>query len=125
MELRAAMLVADVFVTPVLPSSYDFWSLTDVNRLVTDARIINPEMRVIVVVNRGSTNPSVAEVAEVRQLVGEFEGMTLAEAVLRDRIAYRKAASEGLSVVEMTRQDAKAVAEIKGLYREVWGNDHN
>ena len=120
MELRAAMIVADIFVTPVLPSSYDFWSLTDVNRLVTDARIINPDLRVIVVVNRGSTNPSVSEVDEVRQLVSEFEGMALAETVLRDRIAYRKAASEGLAVVEMARADAKAVAEVRGLYGEVF-----
>lgn len=120
MELRAAMIVADVFVTPVLPSSYDFWSLSDVNRLVTDARIINPDLRVIVVVNRGSTNPSVSEVDEVRQLVSEFEGMALAETVLRDRIAYRKAASEGLAVVEMARADAKAVAEVRGLYGEVF-----
>lgn len=120
MELRAAMIVADIFVTPVLPSSYDFWSLTDVNRLVTDARIINPDLRVIVVVNRGSTNPSVSEVDEVRQLVSEFEGMNLAETVLRDRIAYRKAASEGLAVVEMPKADAKAVAEVRGLYGEVF-----
>lgn len=119
-ELRAAMIVADVFVTPVLPSSYDFWSLTDVHRLVADARVINPDLRVLVVVNRGSTNPSVSEVDEVRQLVSEFEGMTLAGTVLRDRIAYRKAASEGLAVVEMARADAKAVAEVKGLYGEVF-----
>jgi len=123
-ELRAAMIVADIFVTPVLPSSYDFWSLTDVNRLVADARIINPDLRVIVVVNRGSTNPSVSEVDEVRQLVSEFEGMTLAETVLRDRIAYRKAASEGLGVEEMTKADAKAVAEVKGLFKEVFGHGH-
>lgn len=120
MELRAAMIVADVFVTPVLPSSFDFWGLSDVNRLVTDARIINPDLRVIVVVNRGSTNPSVAEVDEVRQLVGEFEGMILADTVLRDRISFRKAASEGLSVTEMNRLDSKAVAEIKGLFAEVF-----
>jgi len=119
-ELRAAMIVADIFVTPVLPSSYDFWSLTDVNRLVADARIINPDLRVLVVVNRGSTNPSVSEVDEVRQLVSEFEGMTLAETVLRDRIAYRKAASEGLGVEEITKADAKAVAEVRGLYGEVF-----
>lgn len=124
-ELRAAMLAADVFVTPVMPSSYDFWSLTDVNRLVTDARIINPDLRVIVVVNRGSTNPSVAEGDEVRQLVSEFDGMELAETVLRDRIAFRRAASEGLAVVEMPKADAKAVAEVKGLYGEVFGNDHH
>ena len=123
-ELRAAMIVADIFVTPVLPSSYDFWSLTDVNRLVTDARIINPDLRVIVVVNRGSTNPSVSEVDEVRQLVSEFEGMALAETVLRDRIAYRKAASEGLGVEEMAKADAKAVAEVKGLFEEVFGHGH-
>ena len=50
-ELRAAMIVADVFVAPVLPSSFDFWGLTNVHRLVQDARIVNPDRRVLVFVN--------------------------------------------------------------------------
>jgi len=39
---------------------------------------------------------------------------------MRDRIAFRKAAREGLSVVEWG-QDEKAASEIKALFHEVYG----
>ena len=46
--------------------------------------------------------------------------------MIRDRIAYRKAARSGLSVVELEQPDSKANSEIEDFYREVIiGNEKN
>ena len=42
---------------------------------------------------------------------------------IRDRIAYRKAAKDGLAIAELKPKDAKAVEEMEALYREVFGNE--
>jgi chromosome partitioning protein len=47
------------------------------------------------IVGRASTNPSASEAVEARALLGDFNHLQLANAVIRDRIAYRKAAREG------------------------------
>ena len=43
--------------------------------------------------------------------------------VVRDRIAYRKAARDGLSVVEMKPSDVKASREMNAFYMEVFNDD--
>ena len=53
-------------------------------------------------------------------ILDEFENLTLAETVIRDRIAYRRAVREGKSVLEMKPQDGKAAAEMTNLYEEVF-----
>ncbi len=60
------------------------------------------------------------EVTEARGLLADFAHLQLAEAAIRDRIAYRKAARYGLSVDELTPMDSKAVDEMRTLFREVF-----
>jgi chromosome partitioning protein len=76
-----------------------------------------------VVISRASTNPSVSEVAEARALLGDFEHLRLAQAVIRDRIAYRKAARDGLSVEEQKPTDSKALDEMQALFQEVFQDE--
>ena len=52
-----------------------------------------------------------------------FEHLDLAVNVIRDRIAYRKAARDGLSVAEMKQTDSKAINEMNAFYSEVFAND--
>lgn len=119
-ELRAAMLVADRFFAPVKPSQFDAWTLTTVERLANDARVVNPDLEVFALVNQASANPNVAEAEEAREFIAEFENIKLARSILRERIAFRKAAREGLAVVEHRPQDEKAVKEMTDLYGEVF-----
>ena len=43
--------------------------------------------------------------------------------MIRDRIAYRKAARDGISVAEMKQTDSKAINEMNAFYSEVFAND--
>jgi len=121
-ELRAALLVADRLLVPVRPSQFDLWSLTTVDRLVNDARVINPDLAVFVVLNFASTNPSVKEAEEAREFIeSEFPDMTLTKAVLSERIAYRRASGAGKSVPEFEAA-SYAAHEVRTLFKEIFNS---
>ena len=121
-ELRAAMVVAHKAFVPIQASQFDIWTLGRMNDLVVTAQGFNPGLRAWVVINRGSTNPSVTEIDEAREILGDFEHLGLATSVIRDRIAYRKATRDGISVAEM-KADPKAINEMDALYTEVFTDD--
>ena len=122
-ELRAAMVVAQKAFVPIQASQFDIWTLGRMNDLVVTAQGFNADLRAWVVISRGSTNPLVAEIAEAREILEDFEHLALAENVIRDRIAYRKAARDGFSVTEMQPADPKASAEMNALYAEIFNDD--
>ena len=122
-ELRAAMLVAHKTYVPIQASQFDIWTLTQMNDLIVTAQGFNPNLRAWVVINRGSNNPSVKEIAEAVEIMGDFEHLGVATSIVRDRIAYRKAVRDGLSVVEMKPSDAKASREMNAFYVEVFNDD--
>lgn len=119
-ELRAALVVADKVYIPVQPSQFDIWTLEHMDGLVESAMGFNSDLQARVVVSRVSANPAVGEFKEARDILAEFAHMGLSEVVVRDRIAYRKAARDGLCVDELKPRDAKASEEIGALYAEVF-----
>ncbi len=54
------------------------------------------------------------------EVLADFASLDLAGTAVRDRIAYRKAAREGLCVDELRPRDAKAVEEMQALYEEAF-----
>lgn len=112
-ELRSSLVVAERVFIPIQPSQFDIWTLGRMDDLVRTAQGFNAELRASVVISRASTNPSVNEAAEARTLLADFEHLRLANAIIRDRIAYRKAARDGLSVDELKPSDPKAIEEMQ------------
>jgi len=120
-ELRSSMLIADKTYIPLQPSQYDIWTIAQMAKLVKKAKMLNPKLEAKIVLNRASSNPSVTETEEAKEILADFEHLTLSEAIIRDRIAFRKAAREGVCVTEMDeRPDSKAIAEIQQLYKEIY-----
>jgi chromosome partitioning protein len=123
-ELRGAMVVANYLYSPIQASQFDTWTLDQMDTLVSHAHSVNPELRGVVIINRASTNPGVTEHEDARAVLEEYETLSLAQTVLRDRIAYRKAPREGKAVTELPAADSrKAVDEVRALYAEVYGGD--
>ncbi len=50
-SLRATLTIADTVVVPVLPASFDVWSLEPLDDLIQEAPEINPELSVLAVLN--------------------------------------------------------------------------
>ncbi len=122
MELRYALGVCDRAYLPIQPFQFDIWTIRQMDDLVDMAGAINGNLQASIVLNRVSTNPSVKEDQETREFFREegFINLTLLACVLRDRIAFRKSARDGLSVVEWKR-DRKAASEMNQLFCEVYG----
>ena len=120
-ELRSAMVAAERLYVPVQASQFDVWTLEQMDELVEQAQAINPDLKAGVVINRASTHPRVREAEEAKALVADFEHLDYTYVVVRDRIAYRRAASEGLAVHEAEEPDAKAVGEMAAWYEAVFG----
>lgn len=112
---RAALSVADIYVVPFLPGSFDVWTLDNVAALVEEARAFNQNIRAVCVINRadakGSDNVEAASIAK------EIPGLEFVDAPLGNRKAFRSAAAQGLAVIEVKPADSKAISEIKKLVR--------
>lgn len=119
-ELRAALIVADIAVVPIQASQFDLWTLDRMDNLVAQAKGFNEKLRAVVLITRGPTNPTMHDTKDAADLIADFENLTLAQALVRDRVAYRRSASAGMGVVEHQPTDAKAVAEVEALYAEVF-----
>jgi len=122
-ELRSALAVTEKVYIPIQPSQFDIWTLNQMDELVETARGFNPGLQAKVIISRSSTNPSVHESDDTGKLLADFPNLDLANASIRDRIAYRKAAKDGLAVVELKPKDIKAVEEMETLYQEVFGDE--
>ena len=119
-ELRSALVVAERVYIPIQPSQFDIWTLGRMDELVKTVQGFNPKVQAWVVISRASTNPSVGEAAEAQALLSDFDNLQLAQVVIRDRIAYRKAARAGLGVEELKPTDPKAQEEMRMLFQKVF-----
>ena len=119
-ELRSGMLVADILVTPAQTSQFDLFTFGTMDRLVEQAKGFNADLRALVVVNRAPTNARSSEVADMREALSSLTHYTILECVVSDRKAFRLTARDGMAVTEYATPDAKAVAEISALAKEIW-----
>ena len=122
MELRYALGICDRAYIPVQPFQFDIWTLRQMDDLVELAQGLNENLQAFIILNRVSTNPAVSEGKDTQAFIEEegFQYLGLVGSVLRDRIAIRKSARDGLSVVEW-KQDKKAIEEMNQLFKEVYG----
>jgi chromosome partitioning protein len=122
-ELRSAMTVADKIFIPLQASQFDVWTIAAMDNLVSLAKPMNPKLKAFLIINRASTNPSVSEAKDVMELFEDIEHLKILNCIIRDRIAYRKAAQRGLAVFEIDQPDVKSIQEIENFYKEVRENN--
>ena len=111
---RGALSVCDAYLVPFAPRSFDVWALERVAELVEEGRAVNPDLRAYAFLNRadarGGDNAAAAEIIR-DQSVLEF-----LPASLGNRKSFARAATSGLSVVELRPTDEKAIEEIGSLF---------
>lgn len=129
-EMRQAMAVCDKAIIPIKPSQFDMWSLGRMENLVKDVQEkIDSAVNSFAFINAASANPAVRETSEVREALAEYaESFPCLNSVITERIAFRKAARDGLSVLELQGRelyDVKANSEMISLYQEVFNEQWN
>lgn len=114
---RAALVVSDVFLAPFIPSSFDMWTLEPVVDMIEEMKVANESLRAYAVLNGVDAHGN--EDQEAKDYINETGVLKLLESPIGRRKAFRKAASQGLSVVEYKPADAKAIGEITRLFQEL------
>tara|TARA_B100000586_G_C20068173_1_gene409463 strand:- start:490 stop:1116 length:627 start_codon:yes stop_codon:yes gene_type:complete len=118
-EMRASMLVSDIIIFPLNASQFDVWTVNRLNKLVEDARGFNKELKAFYMLNRLPTNTDKEE-KEALELLQGIKNIKNLNAKLFDRKAYRTAAGNGLSVVELKPTDKKAMNELMAVYKCIY-----
>lgn len=117
-ELRTAMIVANIIVMPVRPSQFDLDTVPRMQEIYRDAKLLNPELKFFSVITMGPTNPVINESQEAQAFFVNYPEITLLKTIIRERKIYRDAISGiGKGVVEMNNDKAKK--EIEDLLNEV------
>jgi chromosome partitioning protein len=118
-SLRAALVVADAVLIPVLPSSFDVWSFSTMVGLAREAQAVNDRLSVLAVLNAADAQGQDND--DARELIRETDGVDLLPCQIGRRKAYRNAAAGGRSVLDSSPKDPKAVAEINALVAAIFG----
>lgn len=119
-ELRTGLTAADVLLVPFRPSQPDLDVLPSLQEIITLSRDYNPKLKVRAVLTLAPTNPSVKEVEEAQEYLGDYHELLLLKSIIRDRKVYRDSMSIGRGVIEMDNDKAKL--EINQLWEEIHGH---
>ncbi len=120
-ELRAALVVADIVVTPLCPAQFDVWSIVRHNHIVGEVKLANPNIKSLIVFNKASTNPRVQDVLLSTQKIidADLQHIKLASSCLGARYIFQKV-EKGKSIVELNEPGNKGVQELEKLYKEIF-----
>ena len=115
---RAALTIADALIVPFGPRSLDIWTLERVEKLVADARAVNPDLEAYSFINRADHQGSYNE--ETREVLADSDHIEFISPTLGDRKAFAIAFDYGQSIVEYTPRNQKAIKEMESLYNTVF-----
>ena len=59
--LKAAMTIADSMIIPLMPSSFDMWTLGTIDSLVQEVKLTNPKININILYNKISPHPQTAK----------------------------------------------------------------
>lgn len=117
-ELRTGMTAATLLLVPFRPSQPDLDTLPNLQEIITQAKDLNPDLKVYGLITMAPTNPVISETEEAREYLQDYPEIKILNTILRDRKIYRDAMSDGMGVVEMG--NPKATEEIESLMKEIF-----
>ena len=113
---RSAFLIADLVLTPIIPSPLDLWSAVGIREVIEDVRINNEELIARLVINQCQANLNLTR--DVMDILEEF-GIPMLKTKLGQRTAYRQSAVYGSIVHDLGNKAAPAIKEVESLTEEV------
>lgn len=127
-ELRQSIAVCNQVIFPIRPGQFDSWTLGRLDKIVEELNFANPNLKGKLVISCASSNLVIKEAEETRSFIEaeKFDFLEVIDPVIRERISYRKAVRDGLSVAEWKdpktkKKDDRAVEEITALYEALYG----
>jgi len=117
-QTRSVLQVCDLALIPVQPSPFDLWASIHIEQAVHDARMANPGLRALLVINQLEPRTTLSQL--MRDALSEIE-VPVADTAIRRRAVYRASALEGRSVYSMGKRGAGAAEELDQLIEEIRG----
>lgn len=120
---RAALFVSDVYILPFAPRSYEIWTLSKVQALLNEIQESRATpLKVYSFLNKADTRGT--DNNEATDVLRENTELNFVNFPIITRKAFATAASKGLSVLEMTPPDEKAVNELEALFSHITTTPH-
>lgn len=116
---RHAIGIADLFIMPFKPAFPDIETMEEMRQIIILAKPFNPKLRVMALINQGSSGGSINEQGR-RRLEKEAVIHKVLQTQINNRVSIRNSWSAGLGVIEMKPRDEKACTELTNLYREIY-----
>ena len=117
---RAALFVSDVYLIPFAPRSYEIWTLSKVQTLLSEIQgSRHTPLQVYSFLNKADSRG--ADNTEANEVLSDTEELNFVDYPVISRKVFATAASKGLSVFEMLPTDEKAVGEVSALFSHVTG----
>jgi chromosome partitioning protein len=103
---------------PFQPRSLDVWAVADIAALIEEARALNPELQALAVLNLA--DPAGTDNADAAAAVADYPALQYLDTPIRRRKSVANAAGNGLSVLEQTPRDEKAIMELNALMQSIF-----
>lgn len=115
-QTLSALEFADIALVPVQPSPIDLWATVHIEKAITEAREVNPDLSALLVINQLEPRTTLSKL--VRDVLDEI-ALPVAKTAIRRRAIYRNSALEGKSVFGIGKRGADAAEELNSLLEEV------
>lgn len=116
--LRAALVLSDLVLVPFQPRSIDVWAVADIAALIEEARAMRDGLQALAVLNMADTAGTDNE--DAAAALADYPAINYLATPIRRRKSIANAAGNGMSVLEQTPRDDKAIAELNALMQAIY-----
>lgn len=116
--LRAALVLSDLVLVPFQPRSIDVWAVADIAALIEEARAMRDGLQALAVLNMADTAGTDNE--DAAAALADYPAINYLGTPIRRRKSIANAAGNGMSVLEQTPRDDKAIAELNALLQAIY-----
>lgn len=116
--LRAALVLSDLVLVPFQPRSIDVWAVADIAALIEEARAMRDVLQALAVLNMADTAGTDNE--DAAAALADYPAISYLATPIRRRKSIANAAGNGMSVLEQTPRDDKAIAELNALLQAIY-----
>ena len=116
--LRAALVLSDLVLVPFQPRSIAVWAVADIAALIEEARAMRDGLQALAVLNMADTAGTDNE--DAAAALADYPAISYLATPIRRRKSIANAAGNGMSVLEQTPRDDKAIAELNALLQAIY-----
>lgn len=115
---RSALFIADMFIIPFKPRSFDIWTAESVKEMIDEIISYNANLKCYALINQADSRGS--DNMDAMGIISKNYDLKCFDVSIANRKSFGNAAAEGLGIIEMKIKDSKAVQEMKNLYESIF-----